>query len=626
MAKINILDSSIFNLISAGEVVENPSSVVKELLENSIDSGASEISIAIEDGGIKSISVVDNGCGIECEEIEKTVLPHATSKISSAKDLLTIGTLGFRGEALASIAMVSEFCIKSKFIENDKAYAMEVVGGKSSDIVATNLLQGTSITVKNLFFNTPVRYKFLKSASGELALITNLVKNFIFSNPDISFKYSVDSKIILQTNGDGLENGIYSVFEPSIANNLIPIEYDNHNYKITGYIGKPASNAIVNNRNKQIFVINGRVISDNELSCVVQNAYGEYLMKRTFPIFILDILLPFDMVDVNVHPNKKEVRFANKKAVNGVIYNAVKQSLNKNYVSMQNELKESLFTIKPSNESDNLDEKQFVNNENAANQNQNNKINTDIKQEEFKINNQIVENWGKNDIDTLPITNIKFSNGITNFADSNLNDKIFVEKSIEKQINKVIYKIIGQLFDTYILIECNDRLLIVDQHATHERIIFDKLIKESEGNIDMQQLLFPYSVNLENDELAGIEKQLDNINKLGFQMEILGNKLTLNAIPYMLIDMDISEFVRDVVAEIKEINLISSLPQVRIKLAKMSCKKAIKGGDKLNSDQLDYVVNYFFNNNNIALQCPHGRPTVIFVSRTEIEKMFRRIV
>lgn len=639
MSKINVLDASVYNLISAGEVVENPCSVVKELIENSIDAGADVIEISVEDGGIKSITVTDNGCGIEKEELEKTILPHATSKIEDAKDLLTIGTLGFRGEALASIATVSEMTIKSKFVSSEFAYMLTVCGGKAGKTDLTNLSKGTSITVNNLFFNTPVRYKFLKSPKNELSLITAQIRNFIFANHDIAFKYYVDNKLTLQTLGQGLNDALYSVFDAETANNLLPIKFEKHKYKIEGYIGAPASNAILNNKSKQILIVNGRIINDTVISSVIQNAYGDFLMKRTFPIYILEIIMPFDLVDVNVHPNKREVRFADRRSVNGIFYNAVKERLNENYQIKQSDIHSNLFNLDIKEHSENgltrADNKglteqtislpAIVLDDEDKNIDLNKKL---YSNKSFILNNKsnadyIDKNseWGKQPLQMPKATYTNVDDRLARFSDADDGKKKFVQTNG----SNTNYRIIGQLFETYILLECNGNLLIIDQHATHERIIYDRLIAESDNGVDMQQLLFPYSVALDDEETEEILKQIDSLNRLGFQMEIKNNRALLNAIPYTLIDLDISAFVNDIKNEIKDINSLTDFSQVRKRLATMACKKAIKGGDNLSTEQLDYVVNYFFENN-VALQCPHGRPTVKIISKSDVEKMFGRIV
>ncbi|HOO22282.1 MAG TPA: DNA mismatch repair endonuclease MutL [Clostridia bacterium] len=617
MGKINILDSGVYNQISAGEVVENPASVVKELVENSIDSGADTITVMIEDGGIKSISVIDNGCGIEKDDLPKTVLPHATSKIATAKDLLTIGTLGFRGEALASIAAISEVVIKSKYAEADNAYEMIVKGGEVINTGLTNLTIGTSVTVNNVFYNTPARFSFLRPRKSEEGLITKLMQDFIFANPEISFRYFADGNLIYRTDGSGIENAIFSVFPHNVAENLISFSRSEKSHTIKGYTARPATEAIYSNRSRQYIIVNGRVVEDNTISMVIQNAYGESLMKRTFPTVILDIVMPFELVDVNVHPNKKQVRFANSRLINGIIYNAIKEAL-------ENDDKERT-------------EQLFVSGSVIANKQ------PEIVQEAIPSEEQPLstETEIKFDIPTLKVKpNIKinreennnvagireYSGLVTekiNFGENFDPVKEYFKSEEAKSIPK--YNILGQLFETYILIECGDLFLIIDQHAAHERILYDKLLSEDKNNLVAQQLLFPYLARIDEEKEVLLKENIDVLSSLGFEISAENGKIRLTAIPFILSNMDIDGFLSEIAENADLFTKHTEIDSIKDKIAKTACKKAIKSGDRLNDSQLDYIVNYFIEKG-MPLQCPHGRPTTIKLTKTEIEKLFRRIV
>lgn len=617
MGKINILDSGVYNQISAGEVVENPASVVKELVENSIDSGADTITVMIEDGGIKSISVIDNGCGIEKDDLPKTVLPHATSKIATAKDLLTIGTLGFRGEALASIAAISEVVIKSKYAEADNAYEMIVKGGEVINTGLTNLTIGTSVTVNNVFYNTPARFSFLRPRKSEEGLITKLMQDFIFANPEISFRYFADGNLIYRTDGSGIENAIFSVFPHNVAENLISFSRSEKSHTIKGYTARPATEAIYSNRSRQYIIVNGRVVEDNTISMVIQNAYGESLMKRTFPTVILDIVMPFELVDVNVHPNKKQVRFANSRLINGIIYNAIKEAL-------ENDDKERT-------------EQLFVSGSVIANKQ------PEIVQEAIPSEEQPLstETEIKFDIPTLKVKpNIKinreennnlagireYSGLVTekiNFGENFDPVKEYFKSEEAKSIPK--YNILGQLFETYILIECGDLFLIIDQHAAHERILYDKLLSEDKNNLVAQQLLFPYLARIDEEKEVLLKENIDVLSSLGFEISAENGKIRLTAIPFILSNMDIDGFLSEIAENADLFTKHTEIDSIKDKIAKTACKKAIKSGDRLNDSQLDYIVNYFIEKG-MPLQCPHGRPTTIKLTKTDIEKLFRRIV
>lgn len=617
MGKINILDSGVYNQISAGEVVENPASVVKELVENSIDSGADTITVMIEDGGIKSISVIDNGCGIEKDDLPKTVLPHATSKIATAKDLLTIGTLGFRGEALASIAAISEVVIKSKYAEADNAYEMIVKGGEVINTGLTNLTIGTSVTVNNVFYNTPARFSFLRPRKSEEGLITKLMQDFIFANPEISFRYFADGNLIYRTDGSGIENAIFSVFPHNVAENLISFSRSEKSHTIKGYTARPATEAIYSNRSRQYIIVNGRVVEDNTISMVIQNAYGESLMKRTFPTVILDIVMPFELVDVNVHPNKKQVRFANSRLINGIIYNAIKEAL-------ENDDKERT-------------EQLFVSGSVIANK-QPEIVREAIPSEEQPLS---TETEIKFDIPTLKVKpNIKinreennnaagireYSGLVTekiNFGENFDPVKEYFKSEEAKSIPK--YNIFGQLFETYILIECDDLFLIIDQHAAHERILYDKLLSEDKNNLVAQQLLFPYLARIDEEKEVLLKENIDVLSSLGFEISAENGKIRLTAIPFILSNMDIDGFLSEIAENADLFTKHTEIDSIKDKIAKTACKKAIKSGDRLNDSQLDYIVNYFIEKG-MPLQCPHGRPTTIKLTKTEIEKLFRRIV
>ena len=615
MGRINILDSVVFNQISAGEVVENPSSVVKELVENSIDAGADNITIMIEDGGIKTISVIDNGCGIEKDDLSKTILPHATSKITSAKDLLSIGTLGFRGEALASIAAVSEVIIKSKYIESDLAYEVIVKGGDITLEGVTNLSVGTSITVNNIFFNTPARYKFLKTKKGEETLITKLIQDLIFSNPDVAFKYFIDNELIYQTNGDGLTNAIYAVYSSDIADNMIPFSLSERNHTISGFTARPTTNAIYSNKSRQNIIVNGRIIEDNTLSIIIQKAYGESLMKRTFPTIILDIVMPFELVDVNVHPSKKEVRFANSKTIYGIVHNAIKNALELDAETRQAKLFESVYNLAESNETENETSSNDSHYKLVNNNPFNYKYSSDIEIATYNYSAPAK----RNDDNAINF------NEVINMEEKIDSVQEFFSKKQDISKKEIKYSIIGQLFETYILIQYCEKFLIIDQHAAHERMLYDKLIAQNDQDIVAQELLFPYTANMPEDKMIFIQENLSILKSLGFDVSLKNNTIRLSAIPYMLTNIDLDGFLAELIDETQSFDKITDADKIKEKIAQTACKKAIKSGDKLNETQLNYVINYFFENG-MPLQCPHGRPTTIVFTKSEIEKLFRRIV
>ena len=443
------------------------------------------------------------------------------------------------------------------------------------------------------------------------------MQDFIFANPEISFRYFADGNLIYRTDGSGIENAIFSVFPHNVAENLISFSRSEKSHTIKGYTARPATEAIYSNRSRQYIIVNGRVVEDNTISMVIQNAYGESLMKRTFPTVILDIVMPFELVDVNVHPNKKQVRFANSRLINGIIYNAIKEAL-------ENDDKERT-------------EQLFVSGSVIANKQ------PEIVQEAIPSEEQPLstETEIKFDIPTLKVKpNIKinreennnvagireYSGLVTekiNFGENFDPVKEYFKSEEAKSIPK--YNILGQLFETYILIECGDLFLIIDQHAAHERILYDKLLSEDKNNLVAQQLLFPYLARIDEEKEVLLKENIDVLSSLGFEISAENGKIRLTAIPFILSNMDIDGFLSEIAENADLFTKHTEIDSIKDKIAKTACKKAIKSGDRLNDSQLDYIVNYFIEKG-MPLQCPHGRPTTIKLTKTEIEKLFRRIV
>ena len=609
MSVINILDSAVYNMIAAGEVVENPASIVKELVENSIDAGAKNISVSIEDGGIKSICVIDDGEGMDQDDLKRSILPHATSKICAADDLKTISTLGFRGEALSSIASVSEMEIKSKHFLCDIAYGLKVKGGQILDFAPTALSKGTSITISKLFYNTPARYKFLKTSKTEENNVTQTVMDLILSNSNVAFRYYIDKKLALSSPGAGLLEAIKSVYNQNICDNLVETDYTYQKYRVFGYIGKPSSQAIKHNRNYQTLIINGRIIKDFTLSSVIQNAYGDTLMKRSFPVFVLEVVMPFEIVDVNVHPGKKEVRFASGCKINAALYNAVKDTLNK----IINQKAQELSFLR------HIDSKEINKYDN----------------EKQSLLNKMLDEYANDTVQTNQKQKIdEISSRLNNL--SHISPKIVQDKTRLKEENlfigdmaesyRIDYKIVGQLFDTYILIEYDDNLYLIDQHAAHEKLLYDEYMKKiAYDKPDVQELMIAYLY--ENKKYAEVLlKHTDTLSKMGFEIEDFGNNIIkITAVPMEFINLDFEIFFDDLGELFQhEIDDISKISEIKELVAKKACRNAIKGGRKLSEDDIKYIMESFFQKG-APLQCPHGRPITIKLSKTEIEKMFGRI-
>ena len=660
MAKINVLDSSIFNLISAGEVVERPSSVVKELVENSIDAGASVISVDIKDGGISSICITDNGSGIDKENLRLAFLPHATSKLSKAEDLDNIATLGFRGEALASIAAVSQIHMISKTSEENVGNYISLSAGKVIEEGQKAIAQSTSITVDNLFFNTPVRKKFLKKPKLEESGVTSVMTQLALANPDIKFKYTVDGKVVFQTNG-GLEEAVYSVYNNEIANSLLAFDYAFDNYRVYGYTGDPS--IAKHNRNHQTVIINGRVISNNTISTAVSQAYGNRLMTRTFPVFILNIVMPFDEVDVNVHPTKTDVRFADSHKIFSCVYKAINQVLAEQEQALLFGEKHNKSSEGPIFSSKNEDfskivsqaEENIKKNDNIENENLSDisKKILDNEDDVKKIDNygELIEKQ-KRILEEmkyqrdLPKSSAIAADGAKvmekNYKSTPVNEnnkkivdeeptvsKVDLDSSlmqlVESQLQKE-YKIVGQIFNTYLILEYDSKVYFIDQHACHERFIYDGLLKEvNNGNVDVQYMLVPFILDCSSAQFEFFTSMLKNLKELGFDIEEFGGlSLKINSVPHILRDINLAVFFDNLFAEKQTVVNLKSSDLIRDKLAQKACKAAIKAGEKLDENQIRQLLDSM--TDGIPLQCPHGRPAVIVYTRKDFDKLFKRIV
>jgi len=623
--KINLLSSKIYNRIAAGEVVERPFSVVKELVENSIDSGADNIQIEIENGGISSIKITDNGCGIEKSELKKALLPHATSKISKLDDLDNICSLGFRGEALSSIASVSKITIISKPKDQELGGTISCDGGDFNDISDCVTLDGTTIIVNNLFYNTPVREKFLKSERSEENEITATVSRFIMGNPSISFKYIVDGKTIYNSFGDGFDSAIACIYGIDTISNCYYIDAEKNGIKINGYIGK--HNFTKGNRSYQTTFVNGRYVVNQTISSSISNAYSSYLMKRQYPFYVLRITLPTEIVDVNVHPNKLDVRFANNQIVYGALYSVISKVLDGS--------SEVLNIVKTN--TDNNDKNTDDNIVNYATHNANK---NDIKpkfeplvlnesksikfnEEEFKTketqnsNNDVIDIFAENKLYLEKIEKEKIERLNNNNNNSIVQDNITSLKEI---------RFVGQVLNTYLVFEDGIDLYFADQHAAHEKILFDKLNQSlTNANIISQPLLLPFVLNVNSSEFDFLLSKIDLLNSIGIEISEFGiNAFKVSAIPSCLIDMNLKNFFDDILNDLTSLRNLTVNDLLIEKLAQKACKSAIKSGDKLSQLEIDTLLEKL--KENIGLKCPHGRPVVIKITRMEIDKWFKRIV
>lgn len=635
MSKINVLDSSIYNRIAAGEVVERPASIVKELVENSLDAHAKHIVIEIVAGGTKTIKVSDDGDGIAFEDLNKAFLPHATSKISCLDDLNNIATLGFRGEALASIASVSKTTILSKKKESEIGGEIFADGGKINLPHEAGCPDGTFITVNDLFFNTPVRAKFLKSDRIEEGQITNLISRFILANPNISFKYICDGKTIFQTQGLDLTEGIFVVYGKEAVNNLLEINYESENIKLHGFVGKPLY--VKPNKTYQTLIINGRYVVNSLVSTAVYNAFENYIMKGKFPFFVLHLEMPFDEVDVNVHPNKLDVRFQNTNRIFGIVNNSVAQALlnsnetfdgssiveeNNNVNIFENKTELQTVTGFSFGSKPNVEPKPIETDDKET------KIEEPSKDIISAMKNATVYNSKSFGDKLSPINELRSDNGVyyDKFVKVSGEEKnsvikqqeIFFDKSIEN-------KFVGKMFNTYLIIEKNEEVYFIDQHAAHERLLFDKFTQSyEEKKIISQTLLVPYTFTTNPLETNLILDNIDIFRELGFEVEEFGsNTFKVFSIPSLLQNISLKDYFDDT---LKDLNKVSKTNQnTKHFLATKACKAAVKAGMDLNKLEIDELMQKIIDNKSTLL-CPHGRPIAVKFSRVDVDKWFKRIL
>lgn len=628
--KINVLPKEIFTQISAGEVVENPRSIVKELTENSIDAGATSVAIYIEDGGLKSIAVVDNGCGIENLELEKAFLPHATSKIYLEEDLSRIATLGFRGEALASISAVSEVSLTTHNAEDKIGSTIVVKGGEIIDRSPSSIEKGTSITVTNLFYNTPARYKFLKSSRAEESAVTQAVNGLVLAHPDISIEYYVDGKLRLFSSEIGLKSASEAVFGKDFEDKSLYIENKEDDLSIEGYISTPDFTR--GNKSSQYLIINGRTVSDPNISAVVQNAYGSRLMTRAFPLYCVSVTMPIEDVDVNVHPNKSEVRLAYPRRIHGMIYQAVKRALDVFDA-------EKSFAYRAALSSDNSDIESyssiFEQDSTAKSSDRaDEKINSDSDggdrfksffEKYSRVSDSSCDDETQGVLFDPSVVTGEFVAESNNYYSDTAAELIPDDERPTLNID-ASYKIVGQIFDTYLVLELKNEVYLIDQHAAHERIRFDELVKAfDEATPSSQLMLFPYTQYLDENDLSVLRDGLDELTSLGFDIKIDEEKVLVSALPSIIADVNINQLLLELISELKGLEKVRLSSVFKHKLATAACRSAIKGGDALTEAQIEQFVCYYRNSGS-PVRCPHGRPTVVRVTRSEIEKLFKRIV
>ena len=608
MPQIKVLPKNISELIAAGEVVERPGAVIKELVENSIDAGATEITVEIRRGGILYMSVRDNGCGIKRDDVPVAFLRHATSKISKASDLDSIGTLGFRGEALAAISAVSRTEIITRTEDSEIGTHFSIEGGMQSIPEDIGCEKGTIIIVKDLFYNTPARMKFLKKDVAEGNNVAAIIDRLALSHPEIAFKFIRDGKATLTTTGDNnLKNVIYSVLGRDFATSLLEVNADSDGIKVSGYTCKPIY--CKQNRNGQFFFLNGRLVLSRTAAAATEQAYKNSSMVGKFPCCVLKIEMPFEAVDVNVHPAKTEVRFADEHRVFSAVYYAVKNALERG--DTRPEIKPTFNPYKP------INEKTYVQ--------------TAIKTEEIKEPEPVFKAEVKN---TAPLIlnspKINFykteeaaeeKSGIEEIKVTEIKpiEKTVIIPESEPETEEINY--IGCIFNTYIVAVKGEEVYFIDKHAAHERLLFEKFKNEK---LEVQALLAPVSVTLTKEEYSVIVANAEKIAENGFEIEDFGGgTVIVRSLPAILKNADIPLLVTEIAEQLSFKNNLE-IEKIGDILHQISCKAAIKGG-RYNTDyELKALAERILSSTDI-MYCPHGRPVAFKMSKKELEKQFGRI-
>ena len=698
MGKIVLLDELTINQIAAGEVIERPASVIKEMVENSIDAGATQITVEIKNGGISYIRITDNGKGIAKDDVEMAFERHATSKIRSAVDLQDVKSMGFRGEALASIAAISNVELISKTEDSEIGTKVNVEGGNILNIEDVGCSTGTIITVRNLFYNTPVRYKFLKKDFTETGYIEDVLKRIALVHPEIAIKLINTGKIAIQTNGSGeLKNVVYSLYGKEIASEILPVEYQYEYINVKGVIGKPA--IARSNRANQLFFVNKRYIKDKSLTAGAEQAFKGLIPLGKFGFLILNLEMNPSKVDVNVHPAKLEVRFEDEGVVFKAVYHAIKNTLlSSDLISdreRNKEIKEAskdAFKIQPQanilsngglfnkgihteNKIENLQQEM----QKIEPQKQENEIiydnkpiyQNENKEPELKQNSEIVqkdlaeENLNNSNEQKVEETigvktdEIIQENNDTNkpnatfeemykklfgkepyggkrpadppkedqyrINENDLNDNISVFEDME-EYKKPTYKFIGIAFKTYIILEMNQELYIMDQHAAHERILYEKIKANfyTEGAKDSQLMLLPDIITLSTKEMNIAKDNFDLFEKAGFMLEEFGeNTIKLYGVPEICIDLETKELFMETLDEINTVARTAKQEKEEKFIATVACKAAVKANMALTEEEVDSLMDELLKLPN-PFSCPHGRPTVIKMSKYDIERKFAR--
>lgn len=705
MAEIKVLDQDTINQIAAGEVVERPASIVKELVENAVDASSTAVTVEIKGGGIDFIRITDNGCGIEKEQVRKAFLPHATSKIRSADDLETVASLGFRGEALSSIAAVAKVELVTKTDEGISGIRYVIEGGEEKSCDEIGCPEGTTFIIRDLFFNTPARRKFLKSKMTEAGYVESFIQRLALSHPAISFKFICDNKNKVSTSGNGnLKDVIYNIFGRDVAMNLLPVKGNENGILVDGYIGKPVISR--GNRNCENYFVNGRYLKNNIISKAIEEGYKGHAMVHKFPFTALMISMDPHSFDANVHPAKMEMRFRNAEELYSSVMSAVRSSFVKKElipkVGLGNEqkVKENARKIpEPFEKKRRAIEERFsslsseqIKQIAKKKENNESKIKDSFSKAEGRVQNAALNPNGQGcvqDEDVSEISNRR-SSIEERIARLHVGENTAIQKEIDKVIPKTMeknsidsektenntgintgqlqsqqpiqiektkaelvketdhyakgtqmsfadvpllseearpkHRIIGQVFRTYWLVEYDEKLFFVDQHAAHEKVMYEKLKKDLENNTIVQQMVAPPIIlTFSIKEQQKFELCEESFKKLGFLIEEFGgNEYCIRGVPANLLGIDPQELFIEIFDQIEENSGKMNMEMITDKLASMACKAAVKGNTTMSYEEMDSLMEQLMKLDN-PYQCPHGRPTIISMTKYELEKKFKRV-
>lgn len=628
MPQINLLNQNTIDQIAAGEVVDRPLNVVKELTENAIDAGAGAITVEIKDGGLSLIRVTDNGCGIEKNQIKKAFLRHATSKISSIEDLLRTKSLGFRGEALSSISAVAQVEVITKTADELTGVRYAIAGGKEEEIEEVGAPDGTTFLIRNLFYNVPARKKFLKQPQTEGSYVADMMEHLALSHPEISIKFVNGGQVRFHTSGNGdLKEVIYRIYGREITEGLLPFSYEGNGFSVNGYLGKPEINRA--NRNYEICFINGRYVHSSLISKAMEEGYHAYLMQHKFPFYVLHFMMNQEFIDVNVHPAKMEIRIRMGAELYEELSKAVSGKLRQMELIPDVKLtkdQEKVQLLQKTPEPFEVKRTMMLAEENAAYQAGQPKVQDFLQNITKPTVNRIIG-------DVIPANKDKNAGIHANVIKAA--DQIIVENPIQLDLfdekflseeSRSNRQILGQVFDTYWLVALKDKLFIIDQHAAHEKVKYERLVKELEAKaVSSQELNPPIVISLTGREEEILQEFQEHFRLMGFEFEEFGSSsYMIRSMPADLYGYGEKEFFLDILDEIAD-NPMKGTPDVILqKLASMACKAAVKGNHSLSQAEAEALIDELLGLDD-PYHCPHGRPTIISMTKYEIEKKFKRI-